>query len=114
MANWDGAKTAGRYEADDDTYYSYNADNDLYEQAALGFVARVAGDKPMGKHLKPRKVLVWDAATHAIRGRLTVATKAAYAALSVGDALNYNVAGVNTPGVVYGFEGERHSFIGKL
>lgn len=114
MANWDGTKSSMRYEADDGSFYSYNGDTDLTEQASLGFVARVAGDKPMGKHMKPRVALVWVALDHTQRGRLVVATPAAYAALAVGDALNFNVAGVNTAGVIYGFEGERHRFIGKL
>lgn len=79
---WSTDRIACNYVSDNGTTYRFRALEVYQGQAALGWVActdaTLAGPP---KGLKPRRVLTWDPANHALRRSVVVATEAAYAAI---------------------------------
>lgn len=108
---WKTNRIACDYVTDEGVAYRFRALEKYQAQAGLGWVACTdANITSLPKGIKPRVALTYDAANHANRRRVVVATNAAYVALVPGTttlAVQNPSTDVEDTFTVYALEGER-------
>lgn len=109
---WSLDRIACKYEADNGATYRFRALEAYQAQAGLGWVASTDPTQTrMPAGFKPRKVLTYDAANHANRRAIVVATDTAYQAIVLGTttfSVQNPATDVTDTFTAYGKEGERH------
>lgn len=109
---WNTDRIACQYQADTGATYRFRALSKYQAQAACGWVASTDPmQTSLPKGFKPRRWLLFDAANHANRRSVVIATNAAYIAGEVGTttlSVCNPATNVEDTFTLYAREGERH------